>query len=38
MALIGAHYADFAPTMAAENLRERHAIGTVRTGMIAADN
>jgi hypothetical protein len=40
MALIGAHYADFGPTFAAEKLAERHAIvlsvETVRKNMIAA--
>ncbi len=40
LALIGAHYADFGPTLAAEKLRERHALAlaveTVRTHMIAA--
>ena len=40
MALIGAHYADFGPTLAAEKLDEQHAIRlsveTVRQRMIAA--
>lgn len=40
MALIGVHYADFGPTLAAEKLSEQHAITlsveTVRKNMIAA--
>lgn len=40
MSLIGAHYADFGPTLAAEKLAEKHAIKlsveTVRKHMIAA--
>lgn len=40
MALIGAHYADFGPTLAAQKLAEQHAITlsveTVRQQMIAA--
>jgi len=40
MALIGAHYADFGPTLACEKLRERHGLAlsveTVRKAMTAA--
>lgn len=40
MALIGAHYADFGPTLAAEKLHEKHTIAlsveTLRQQMIAA--
>lgn len=40
MALIGRHYADFGPTLAAEKLREQHAlmlsVETLRKHMIAA--
>lgn len=40
MALVGAHYADFGPTLATEKLREQHAltlsVETVRQQMIAA--
>jgi Helix-turn-helix domain len=39
MALVGAHYADFGPTLATEKLREQHALAfsveTVRQQMIA---
>ena len=40
MELVGAHYADFGPTLASEKLRERHGLAlsveTVRKAMMAA--